>query len=234
MKLNELSVFLPAYNEEDNIVRVSEGVLSALPKFADRFELVIVNDGSKDRTLELAEGLAAMNPAVRVVSHEKNRGYGAALKTGFSSARFENIFFMDGDGQLDINELGSLIPLFSDCDIAAGFRIKRNDPLHRVVNGKAYNILVRILFGLNVRDIDCAFKLIRKKVTDAVKLNSESQFLSAEFLIKSKKAGFRIKQAGVHHYPREKGTPTGNKPLVVLNSFRELFRLWGELRSQEK
>jgi glycosyltransferase involved in cell wall biosynthesis len=234
MRLKELSIFLPAYNEKDNIERVAKGVLAALPDFAERFELVIVNDGSKDRTREIAEGLAKKDPNVKVVSHEKNRGYGAALKTGFASAKYENIFFMDGDGQLDIKEMDRLIPLLAECDIAAGFRIKRNDPLHRVLNGKAYNLLVRLLFGLDVRDIDCAFKLIKKKVTDTVKLNSESQFLSAEFLIKSKKAGFRIKQAGVHHYPREKGTPTGNKPLVVINSFKELFKLWRELRSQGK
>ncbi len=232
MKLKELSVFLPAYNEEENIVRVAEGVLKALPEFAEKFELVIVNDGSKDRTQELAERLAGERGEVRVVSHPANRGYGAALKTGFASARYENIFFMDGDGQLDISELDRLITLFPECDIAAGFRIKRNDPLHRVMNGKAYNILVRILFGLHVRDIDCAFKLIRKKVTDTVKLDSESQFLSAEFLIKSQKAGFRIKQAGVHHYPREKGVPTGNKPGVVIDSFKELFRLWRDIHTK--
>lgn len=229
MKLKELSVFFPAYNEEENIERVVENALRVLPSFADKFEVLIVNDGSKDRTREISEALAKKHPVVRTVSHEKNRGYGAALKTGFAGSRFEWLFFTDGDGQFDLKDLSLLMPLTAGCDIAAGFRIKRNDPFHRILNARAYNILVRILFGLNVRDIDCAFKIIRKQVTDSIKLSSESQFLSAEFLIKAKKAGFTIKQAGVNHYPREKGTPTGNKPLVVINSFKELFKLWFEI-----
>ncbi|MDP8299421.1 MAG: glycosyltransferase family 2 protein [Candidatus Tantalella remota] len=229
-KLKELSVFFPAYNEEDNIAESVENALKIMPEFVDDLEVIVVNDGSSDRTKDIAEGLAAKYDNVSVVTHPENRGYGGALKSGFAAARYDHVFFSDGDGQFDLNEIERLMPLAPDCDIVAGFRIKRNDPIHRVINGKAYNILVRILFGLKIRDIDCAFKIIKKDVINAVDLKSESQFLSAEFLIKAKKKGFTIGQVGVHHFPRAKGAQTGNNPLVVIKSFRELFKLWKELR----
>jgi glycosyltransferase involved in cell wall biosynthesis len=230
MKLKNLSVFFPAYNEEENIARTVENALKVLPSFVENFEVIIVNDGSRDHTKEVAEELAGKHENVKVVSHEKNRGYGAALKTGLTSSKYENIFFTDGDEQFDIKEIERLLPLVPECDIAAGFRIKRNDPIHRVINGKAYNLLVRLLFGLNVRDIDCAFKIIKKKVVESVSLKSESQFVSAELLIKAKKQGFAIKQTGVHHFPREKGSPTGNSLRAIFNSFKELFQLRRELK----
>lgn len=229
-KLNDLSVFFPAYNEEENIVRTVETALEVIPSFAENFEVIIVNDGSADRTKELAEKLAAKHENVRVVSHEKNRGYGGALKSGFTSSKYEHIFYADGDGQFDLKEIERLLPLVPECDITAGFRIKRSDPIHRVINGKAYNLLVRLLFGLKVRDIDCAFKIVKKKVVDTIPLKSESQFVSAELLIKAKKKGFTIKQVGVHHFPREKGKPTGNSLRAIMGSFSELFKLWKELR----
>ena len=229
-KLQNLSVFFPAYNEEENIVQTVEKALEVLPAFVENFEITIVNDGSGDRTKELADKLAGQYENVRVVSHEKNRGYGGALKSGLTSAKYENIFYADGDGQFDLKEIERLLPLVPECDIAAGFRIKRSDPIHRVINGKAYNLLVRLLFGLKVRDIDCAFKIVKKGVVDTIPLKSESQFVSAELLIKAKKKGFTIKQVGVHHFPREKGKPTGNSLRAIIGSFSELFKLWKELR----
>jgi glycosyltransferase involved in cell wall biosynthesis len=228
-KLDGLSVFFPAYNEEDNIETVVRKALNVLPSFAEEFEIIVVDDGSTDRTAEFARTIAHKDRRVHLVLHGSNRGYGAALKTGFRSAKYDNIFFTDGDGQFDIKELDRLIPLYHKCDIAAGYRIKRNDPPHRVINGKAYNFLVRLLFGLRVRDIDCAFKLIRKKVVDSIELRSNAAFISAELLIRSGKAGFRIEQTGVNHFSREKGSSTGNNPLVVIRSFRELFKLRKEL-----
>jgi glycosyltransferase involved in cell wall biosynthesis len=229
-KLQNLSVFFPAYNEEENIVNTVNKALEVFPSYAEAFEVLVVNDGSSDKTKELAEDLAKSHENVRVISHEKNRGYGGALKSGFENAKYENVFYADGDGQFHLEEIERLVPLVGKSDIAAGFRIKRNDPIHRVINGKAYNLLVRILFGLKVRDIDCAFKIVKKKVLDSVELKSESQFISAELLIKAKKKGFTINQVGVHHYPREKGKPTGNSMRAILGSFSELFKLWKELR----
>lgn len=233
MKLEELSVFFPAYNEQGNIIKTVEEAYQVIPKYAERFEIIVINDGSKDKTKEKLEELLRKHPDLKVVSHAKNRGYGAALKSGFSGSRFKYVFFTDGDGQFDIEEIGKLVNLIGNCDIAAGFRLGRKDPAYRILNAKAYNFLVKILFGLSVKDIDCAFKIIRKEVLDTVDLKSESQFISAELLIKAKNKNFIAKQCGVRHFPREKGKATGNKPQVIINSFKELFRLWKELRQQE-
>lgn len=231
MKLTSLSVFFPAYNEQDNIARSVNDALRILPEFAEKFEIIVVNDGSKDNTAEILRDLAVKNPLVKVVTHEKNRGYGGALKSGFAAARFDYVFFTDGDGQFDLRELDKLVELIQDTDIATGIRVNRRDPVHRRVNAGAYNVLVRILFGLKVKDIDCAFKLIRKEVLQAIELKTDSQFISAEFLIRAKARGFRIRQTPVTHLPRQQGTPTGNNPKVVLKVFCELFRLWKELKS---
>ncbi|MBD3380096.1 MAG: glycosyltransferase [Candidatus Omnitrophica bacterium] len=232
-KLKELSVFFPAYNEEGNIKDTVSKALSFLPDISETFEVIIVNDGSIDGTPRVAGELAAEFPQVRLVNHDHNRGYGAAVRTGFSESRYGYIFFTDGDGQFDIRELRDFLPLISECDIVAGYRIRRNDPFYRLINAKAYNLLVRLLFGLKVRDIDCAFKIIRKKVVDSLELKSESQFVSAEFLVKARKKGFTIKQKGAHHFPRKEGAPTGNSISAIVNSFRELFALRGELSRKE-
>jgi glycosyltransferase involved in cell wall biosynthesis len=229
-RLNELSVFFPAYNEEENIENTVRKALEALPDITDTFEIIIVNDGSADRTGDIAVRLSEEYPEVKVITHPVNRGYGAAVRSGLKASGLEHVFFTDGDGQFDIRELSDFAELAADHDIVAGYRIDRQDPLYRLINAEAYNLLIRILFGLRVRDIDCAFKIIRKEVIDAIDLESESQFVSAEFLIKARKKGYTIVQKGARHYPREHGVPTGNSPANVINSFRELFRLWKDLK----
>jgi glycosyltransferase involved in cell wall biosynthesis len=231
MKLKSLSVFFPAYNEQDNIAHSVTQALNIIPNFAEKFEIIVVNDGSTDNTAQVLEELSREYPLVRVVTHQKNKGYGGALKSGFAASRYDYIFFTDGDGQFDLREIDKLIRLIQDTDIAAGIRVHRCDPMHRRLNAKAYNILVQILFGLKVKDIDCAFKLIKKEVLSTIGLKADSQFISAELLIKAKKKGFRIRQCPVTHLPRAKGTPTGNNPKVVIKAFCELFRLWRELKS---
>ncbi len=230
MKIANLSVFLPAYNEEANISRTVSNIYKIIPQFAENFEVLVINDGSQDNTAAVLAKLSGQYSNLRVVTHPKNRGYGAALKSGFANCRYEYVFFTDGDGQFQAEEIKKLVDLVPGCDIAAGFRQKRSDPLHRKINAKAYNFLVRLLFGLAVKDIDCAFKIIKKDVLRAVDLKSETQFISAELLIKSKKLGFAIKQAGVVHLARQAGKATGNKPMVVVKSFYELFKLWKELK----
>ena len=227
--LDNLTVFFPAYNEEESIENVVEKALSIIPEFTDNFEVLVINDGSIDNTENILIKLSEKHKNVNFVSHPVNKGYGAALKTGFKSAQHSNIFFSDGDGQFDIKELSNLIPHLDDNDIVAGYRIKRNDPFHRILNGKAYNMLVRLLFGLKVRDIDCAFKLFKKDAVNSLELKSNAAFISAELLIRAKNKGLKISQVGVHHYPREKGSPTGNNPFVVIRSFQELFKLRKEL-----
>jgi glycosyltransferase involved in cell wall biosynthesis len=230
MKLDGLSVFFPAYNEEDNIARTVEKAFAVIPTIAKEFEIIVVNDGSTDKTAQHLKELSDKYKNLRVITHQANRGYGASLKSGFVSAKYPYIFFTDADSQFDIRHIEKLIPLIERCDIAAGFRVKRQDPFYRIINAKLYNLLVRMLFGLKMSDIDCAFKLIKKQVIDTLVLESESQFISAEFLIKAKKKGFTIAQCGIEHFPRQKGRATGNNPLVVIRSFKELFKLWRQLK----
>jgi glycosyltransferase involved in cell wall biosynthesis len=229
-KLKNLSVFFPACNEENNIVKTVEHAFKTVPKLAEQFEIIVVDDGSGDRTGERLADLSAKYSNLRVITHPRNRGYGAAIRSGFLNAKYEYIFFTDSDGQFNIEELEKFLPLIRDYDIIAGFRIKRSDSLHRLINAKAYNLLIKLIFGLHLKDIDCAFKLIRKKVIDSLLLKSEGAFVSAELLIKSKKKGFTIKQIGVSHFPRKKGKSSGNRPSVVAKSFAELFKLWKELK----
>lgn len=231
----ELSYFFPAHNEEENIQPMVAAALEYLPTVASAFEVIVVNDGSHDRTKEIAEGLAAHHPEVRVVNHEQNRGYGGALRSGFEAARYEWTFFTDGDQQFDITELGKLIDaLTPETDAVAGYRIKRRDPRHRALNALLYKTLIRILFGLKIRDIDCAFKLIRTSAIKPLPLKSNGALISAELLIRLKKRGAVIREVGVQHYPRVAGEQSGANLKVIVRMFRELFALAGELKREGK
>jgi glycosyltransferase involved in cell wall biosynthesis len=192
-------------------------------------EVLIVDDGSTDRTPELADALAATHPEVRV-HHQPNRGYGGALKAGFANARGELICFSDGDLQFDLKEMQRLLDRLHDgekkpVDAVIGFRIKRRDPFHRIFIAKTYNAIVSVLFGLRVRDIDCAMKLFRRKVFDGLRLDADGPFLSAELLIKLRARGARMAQVGVNHYPRAAGTNTGASFTKILRTFRDLLLL---------
>ena len=181
-----ISAVMPAYNEEENIetavLRMVE-VLASLP-FRE-WEVIVVNDGSRDRTGEIIDGLAAKDPQrLRVFHHDPNRGYAEALKTGFTSARYELVFYTDSDNQFDVRELANLLPLIEDADIVCGFRIYRFDPLTRLILSWVFNLLVRVVFRINVRDIDCAFKLFRREVFDKVTIESKKFFVDAEVLAK--------------------------------------------------
>lgn len=233
-RLKELSVFLPAFNEEKNIESVSRNVLRVLPEVAERYELIIVNDGSQDGTLSLANRLAEINPAVKVLNHEKNLGYGASLRSGFYSSRFEWVVFTDADGQFDFSE----ISWFIECqkktasDLIVGYYLKRSVPLYRKVNSFLWQFLILVLFGLRLSDIDCGFKMISRRVIEKIPvLESErGAFISTELLVKSKKLGFKIAEVGVRHYPRKSGKATGANFNVILKSFVDLFRLWEKLK----
>ncbi len=229
-KLKELSVFFPFYNEETNIGAQTEQALEIIPRFVQKFEIILVNDGSVDKTGEIGQKLAESNPQVRLVNHQTNQGYGAAVKSGLKSARYQWIFFSDGDQQFDLTEIAKLIPLASQADLVIGYRQKRADTFIRLVNAKLFNLLIRLLFGLKVKDIDCAFKLVKKEVVDSLELKSDGALISAELLIKAQKAGFKIAQAPVSHYPRKTGQPTGANPRVIFKAFYDIFALWRELK----
>lgn len=225
-KLTSLTLFFPCYNEEANVEQVTEAALATGARVADDYEVIIVNDGSRDRTGEIADVLMARHPGrVRAVHNRPNRGYGGALQRGFREASKEWIFYTDGDGQFDFNEIDKLIALLGEHDIASAYRLDRKDPLMRKLNAACWGTLVRTLFGMKIRDIDCAFKIYPKRFIDAIELCSEGALIDTEMLARATVAGYRVGQVGVHHYPRTAGTQTGAKLRVILRAFKELFRL---------
>ncbi len=226
-----ISAVLPAYNEEALIGETVRGVAEALGRVTSDYEIVVVNDGSRDRTREVVLSLAAQDSRVRLVSHSRNRGYGAAVATGFASATKELVFLTDGDKQFDAREIERLMPELQRADIAIGYRSPRRDPAIRRLNGWGWNLLVNSLFGYVARDVDCAFKLFRRDILRTLKVYTSGATFSAEFLIKARRQGYRIAEVPVSHYPRRAGQATGAKPEVILRAFREL--LWLRFHLQE-
>lgn len=224
--VRDLSVVLPAYNEEANVERVVREVNDWLDRSGLDAEIVVVNDGSHDRTGEILERLKTGIPRLQPQNHPVNRGYGAALRTGFDAARKTYVFYMDGDGQFHIDDLDKVLPLASEDCIVTGYRIERRDPFVRRLNAKLFGgWLVRVLLGVRVRDLNCAFKLIPKKVLNAITLESTGALINAELYGRSIRKGFAIREVGVHHYPREAGVQTGAHLGVIVRAFYDLFRL---------
>jgi len=226
-----LSVVFPAFNEAGNIRRTIEGARQILPALASQWEIIVVNDGSRDETGAICDALAAEYPEVRVVHHETNRGYGAALKSGILASRYHLIFFSDSDGQFDLQELAELMAWSDHHDIVAGYRAKRQDPLHRLINAWGWNTLVRLVLGIRVRDIDCAFKLFRRQVFHRIQIRSVGAMVNTEILAQAARMGMSLREIEVSHYPRQHGKATGARLRVILKAFRELFRLWWKLRA---
>jgi glycosyltransferase involved in cell wall biosynthesis len=233
-RVARLSYFFPAHNEEANLEGLVEEALETLPTLAETFEIIAVNDGSTDDTRAIADRLAeAHQGIVRVVHHEVNRGYGEALRSGFGAARYDLVAFTDGDRQFRVADLGRLTARLAEPDhpdVVAGYRIKRADPLIRVVYARTYKLANRIFFGLRVRDVDCACKLFRREALEGVRVESGGAFFSAELLIKIGEQGRSIAQVGVPHYPRTAGSPTGARPSVIWRAVRDFWllrlRLW--------
>jgi glycosyltransferase involved in cell wall biosynthesis len=226
-KVPSLSFFFPALNEEAHIEDLVRKAERLLPEIALAWEIIPVDDGSTDGTKAILQRLAAENPGhVRPVHHETNQGYGKALIYGFQNARYDLVFFTDGDRQFDLGELPFLIDKLDKGDLIAGFRMHRRDPLTRQLYGLLWVTLVNVLFGLNIRDVNCAFKLVKRSVIDRVKLSSMGAVISTELYTKAIREGFRIIQVGVTHYPRTAGRPTGAQGKVIVQAFRELFTLY--------
>jgi glycosyltransferase involved in cell wall biosynthesis len=225
--VRELSVVLPAYNEEANVERVVRDCAAYLEVRVPDYELIVVNDGSHDRTGAILDALTAEFSKLRPQHHAQNRGYGAALRTGFDAAAKRFVFYMDGDGQFDIRDLDIILPLATDDDhIVTGYRIERRDPFVRRLNAMLFgNFLVRVMLGVKVRDLNCAFKLIPKKVLASMRLDSTGALVNAELYGYAVRKGFGIKEVGVHHYPRTAGVQTGAHLRVILRAFYDLFRL---------
>jgi glycosyltransferase involved in cell wall biosynthesis len=221
-----ISGVLPAYNEEENIEVATRRMAEVFGSLGFKdWEVIIVDDGSADTTGAIADRLAAEDPHVRVIHHNPNLGYAEALKAGFTSAKHRLIFYTDSDNQFDVKELGSILPLIEDCDLVCGFRIYRFDPLTRLVLSWGFNLIVRIVFGIKVRDIDCSFKLFRREVFEKVTIESKKFFVDAEVLAKARYYGFRMKEIGVRHYPRPAGRSTV-RPSHIPITLAELARIW--------
>ena len=227
---NSISVFFPCYNEQDNVARTVEQALSVLPQLSSDYEVIIVDDGSTDATGQIADEIASRDSRVKVVHHRTNLGYGAALQSGFKAATKELVFYTDGDGQFDINELPPLLPLIGEYDIVSCYRLNRQDSFVRKINAWCWTKLVCFLFGMKVRDIDCAFKLYRREIFDNIKMSSTGALIDAEILAKATRRGYRLTQKGVHHYPRIAGSQTGAKPKVIFRAFKELFKLYRQIK----
>ncbi|MCI0527214.1 MAG: glycosyltransferase family 2 protein [Nitrospira sp.] len=229
-KRSGLSLIFPAYNEELNIQQVVKSALAVAPKVAEEYEIIVVNDGSQDKTGEVINKLAELYPPVVVVHHPVNQGYGSALKSGIKKAQHPFIFFCDSDCQFDLSELPRLLNWIDQYDMVIGYRQSRKDPFYRRFNAWGWNMLVRLVLGLKVRDIDCAFKLFRREIFDRVEINSVGAMVNTEILSRAVKLGFTIKEVPVTHYPRFRGRQTGARLRVIVKAFKELIRLYKELR----
>ncbi len=223
--MTSLSVAMPAYNEEANIEPMVDMVRAKVGPLVDDLEIVICNDGSSDRTGEVLRRLAAQDPRVRPVEHSVNQGYGAAVQDAIWATTKELIFTTDSDLQFELSELARFLPLIDRADLVIGYRYARSDPWYRRLFGNGWSWLVNLLFGYTARDVDCAFKLFRRKVIETIHVESRGAMFSAEFLVRAKRAGFTFMEEPVSHRPRVAGSQTGARPAVILRAFRELFKL---------
>jgi len=224
----KISFFFPACNEEDTVEELARRAEKVLRDLTSDHEVIIVDDGSTDRTGEIADRLAAENRHIRVVRHEANRGYGVALRSGFAAARLDLVFYTDGDLQFDVSELSKLIPLIDDADIVSAYKLRRMDGLQRRIVSWIYNTSLHVFFGLQIRDVNCGFKLYRRAVFDKISLHSTRGLIDAEVLLKARREGFRIVQVGVTHFRRRAGGSRYRVREIVMTMV-QMIGLWREL-----
>lgn len=228
-----LSLVFPAYNEAENIEHVIREALEVLPRHTDTFEIIPVNDGSRDGTGAIIDRLATEDPCIRPVHHAVNRGYGGALKSGFKASRHDYVMFMDADRQFAVADIQRLAPFVASHDIVAGFRMERSDPMHRRINAEIFNLVVRILFGVHMRDLDCAFKIFRGEQLRSLDLTTSGALINAEIQAKLRRQGATLQQVGVPHYPRVAGSPTGGSLRVILRAMKETVVLWMQMHTYQ-
>lgn len=230
-----LSVFFPAYYDEGNIGLVARAARDVLDSLSlEDYEITIIEDGSPDNTAAVVDQLAREIPRVRAVHHKYNMGYGATLKEGFLSARFEYVFYTDGDNQFDMQELPQLLAKLPAADIVVGYRRQKQYSPFRLLTSGVYNALLRRLFALKIRDVNCAFKLVPRRLFQEITLESNAGFIDAEVLIKGRDLGYSIAEIPVTHRPRLEGLATGARPVIVLNTIRETLRYWWQWRRAKR
>lgn len=225
-----LSLVLPAYNEAENLAVVVERALEVLPLHFPSLQIIVVDDGSRDGTAEIADELSAKHPEVEVIHHPSNRGYGGALISGFAASTGDYVMFMDADRQFDIADIERLTPFIHSHQVVAGFRMERSDAFHRRVFAEIFNVTIRVLFGVHLRDIDCAFKIFRGDLLRSIELTSGGALINTEIQAKARRQGAAVQQVGVRHFPRVAGSSTGGNPRVVLRAMRDTPRLWWHMR----
>lgn len=228
--LTSLSIFFPCYNEAENVGPMMEQAVKVGEGYGIDYEVIVVDDGSSDRSAEIVRNWTAKNPRVRLVRHEKNLGYGAALRTGLKAATKDLVLLTDGDNQFHLSDIEKLFTKIDSCDVVVGHRQDRRDKSYRRLNGFLWTQMSRMLFGLQVRDIDCAFKLFRRKCLENLELRSDYLLIHAEILARLKKKGARIEEIGITHYPRFAGTATATRLWPMLKSVGELVRLYWQIR----
>lgn len=230
MSKSSITVFFPVFNEEQNITPTTEKAVKVLNNLAVDWEILIIDDGSTDNTPKISDKLAEKYPGVRVI-HQQNGGYGKALRSGFENAQNNLVFYTDGDGQFDFSEVVKFLEIADKYDVIVGFRMKRQDPFYRLIFAKLWAMSVFLFFGFMLKDLDCGFKMIKKKVIkDIMPLEStRGAMINAEVVIKAKSRGYKIGQVGVHHYPRNFGKPTGASIRVIIKSYFDLVKLWYQL-----
>jgi glycosyltransferase involved in cell wall biosynthesis len=228
VKFASLSVFFPAYNDAPSLPGLLAKTFAALEAHVADYEVIVVNDGSYDNTAQVLEELRTKYaPFLRVVTHEQNRGYGGALRSGFASAKKDFVFYTDGDGQYDPAELPRLLELMTpETGLVNGFKLERHDPAHRIWIGSTYNFCARLLFGIGIRDIDCDFRLIRRRLLEKVQLTSTSGTICVELVRKLELTRCRVAEVGVHHYPRLHGKSQFFRLRSLATTLVELVRLW--------
>jgi len=228
---NGISVFFPAYNDGGTIASMVLSAILVLERLTEDYEVIVVNDGSHDYTREILDELEQRYDRVRIVHHEKNKGYGGALRTGFSEASKEFVFYTDGDAQYDVRDLPALWEQMSDSvDMVQGYKIGRSDPMHRVIIGRIYHWVTNMAFGIHLKDVDCDFRLIRRSVFDTVFLESDSGVICVEMMKKIRDAGFKISEVPVHHYHRAYGQSQFFNFRRIFRVGRDLLKLWWQLR----
>ena len=225
----KISFVMPAYDEEGNIRAAIKSANEALDEPAQEYEIIVVNDGSKDATGKILDEIRVESQHLRVIHHPENRGYGAALRSGFLAAKYPLIFYTDSDNQFDIKELKNLLPMSEKYHIVAGYRINRQDPTIRLFLSWGFNLLVRLIFHIPVRDVDCSFKLFHREIFDTIKIESNDFFVDTEILAKAMAQGCSITEIGVKHFPRRAGRTTV-RPSDIPRTLRELFRIRHSIR----
>ena len=233
-RLPGLSVFLPSHNEEGNVERVVGSYLAELPRITDDYEVIVVDDGSSDRTGAIADRLVSEHPQVKVVHHPVNRGYGGAVISGIRAASKPYVLLCDGDGQFDPADIARMAVFVPEYDVVAGRRAHRADSLMRRFNGKAWSELVRILLGITISDIDCGFKLFKREKLDGMDLRAHGAMISTELMARLAGRGAKVKEVDVRHLPRLTGEQSGASFKVVMRAFKELFTLYRDLKSERK